>query len=267
MTWARWVPSIAPIRCWAVFALAGVACSLSLDTLCAQTLLPRPAEPLRKVEPQSPALEYKAVQDRSQRLQSRSRPAAGQGQAITVTCPPNASPYAVSTDAQSSGWTIGTTWSPFLDVSVANPASLNAGAVVNCVYGHKRGTISDSMPMFKLSKNVGAGINAATCSINGDTATCAGGKTLRCPPPRSHIGADHVQGWTIQTGWPSGFMHATVTDPASTNAGAVVSCFYGPIDIRMTPTVVFTLRRNFGPGIEAGMCAVDVATRTATCKR
>lgn len=199
-------------------------------------------------------------------------PAAdGQGQAITVTCPPNASPYAVSTDAQSRGWLIRTSWAPFLDVRVINPASLNAGAVVVCVYGYKRGSLTGGpMPMFSLAQNLGAGTKAAACAVNGETVTCAGGKTLRCPPNRTQVGEDLIQGnrWLFLTASPSRFMHATVKDPASSNAGAVVDCYYGPIDITMTPTAaVFHLQRNVGPGIEAGMCAADVATRTAICKR
>jgi hypothetical protein len=258
------------LRCVALVMLfISVAPPWGTGPLRAQTALPRPqGAPLEKVQPQPSAPAPSAVTGQPSLLQARPLPAGTQGQAISVTCPASAAPAAVSTDARSSGWLVRASWAPFMQVRIADPASANAGAVVECVYGHTKNSIGGSMPMFLLSRNAGAGIKASACTVSGDTATCAGGGTLRCPARSAHVGTDRIQGadWTFETGWPSGFMQAKVADPPSTGAGAVVDCAYGPMDVTTTPTVVaFTLRRNLGAGIDRRKCAADPASRTVTC--
>lgn len=231
---------------------------------------PRPPTLLEKPPARSDAQVPSAVTGQPPRLKATPLPAADAGTGISLTCPPNAAPAAMSTDVRSSGWLIRASWAPIVEVRVVDPASVNAGAVVECVYGYTKGSIGGSMPLFVLSRSVGPGVTASACLVKGETVTCGSSTTLRCPPRLAHMGTDRVRGtdWTFETGWPSGFMQASVADPPSSGAGAVVDCAYGPIDVTIAPMVVaFTLRRNLGAGIEARMCSVDQAARTVTCKR
>jgi hypothetical protein len=257
-------------RCLGLVAVTGsLIAPCVIGPLRAQTL--PPSLPALLEKPQArPASREPSLVDHSSTQQTKPVKQRALGEPISVTCPPNAAPIGQSDDPRASGWQVRASWAFFLYVDVKNPASMNAGAVVNCWYGYTRGSLGGVIPMFELTRNVGAGIKAADCTVAGENVTCAGGVSLRCPPRSAHIGSDRIGGtdWLFETAWPQAHMRTKVGDPASMNAGAVASCEYGPVDVTRTPMVqTFTLRRNLGAGIEASMCVTDQASRTVTCAR
>ena len=71
-------------------------------------------------------------------------------------------------------------------------------------------------------------------------------------------------GWSLQTSWAT-FMRATVTDPGTKTAGAVLSCEYGyPSNDGQYPSDIKVLSINAGAGIKASMCSVSGNTVRCT---
>jgi hypothetical protein len=84
--------------------------------------------------------------------------------------------------------------------------------------------------------------------------------TITCPPNGNETGRSRHAGWNFETIWQV-LLQTQVANPASMNAGTVVSCQYG--DTEPPPrqaAELFTLKRNAGPGITAAMCAVAGGT-------
>jgi hypothetical protein len=179
----------------------------------------------------------------------------------SYTCPPNAAESGLA--QQSPGWSVLTAWAPFSEVTTKN---LSSGTSIVCHYG-----ISPAMPSlpdvtFSLSRNLGAGISASKCTVTGDTVTCAGGVSMTCPIRHAEVvGAREDPAFLAFTPYPEKLASATVSDPASMNAGASFSCGYGPTNTHPSSGDVLTLERNADRGVTAANCKIANATRTVSC--
>jgi hypothetical protein len=177
------------------------------------------------------------------------------------TCPPNAAESGMA--QQSTGWFLMTAWGPFSEVNVWDQGGV---ARIVCHYGVTRAMPNLPDVTFSLSKNIGATINASQCTVNGDTVTCAGGVSMTCPNRHAEVvPAREDPAFLAVTPYPERLKSATVDGPALMNAGATLSCGYGPTNTHPSSGDVLTLERSADRGVSAASCAVDNATRTVSC--
>lgn len=185
---------------------------------------------------------------------------------ISVTCPAHANEAGSSSRVP--GWSFDWAWAPYMGLDVVNPASMNAGASLQCLYGYPRQSASYPQHLLTLRKSAGAGVTASMCTVSGNTVNCKGIAPITCPSPGGEIGPSRAgTPWQFLTAWPGRFLRAQVKDPQSMNAGTSVQCVYGPEAPGSRPEVIVTLSRSAGAGISADKCRMAPAQATITCSR